>query len=63
MKFFVNENCIGCEYCATTCLKVFKMIDEKSVAVAIDEEVVGELLDSANEVMENCPASAIEHKN
>lgn len=59
MKYRVNEMCIGCSLCTMTCPEVFSMNDE-GVAIAIDEEVAEELLDTATEAKENCPVSAIE---
>ena len=59
MKYRVNEMCIGCGLCTMTCPEVFSMNDE-GVAIAIDEEVAEELLDTATEAKENCPVSAIE---
>ena len=44
MKYFVNENCIGCGLCAATCLKVFAMSDDGAAAEAKD----------------GCPVEAIE---
>ena len=59
MKYRVNEMCIGCGLCTMTCPELFSMNDD-GVAVAIDEEVAEELLDTATEAKENCPVSAIE---
>lgn len=61
MKFYVNENCIGCVLCASTCPEVFSMTDD-NVATAIDEEIDDSFISSATEAMENCPVDAIEQK-
>jgi len=59
MKYFVNDGCIGCGFCAGTCPDVFSMTDD-GVSVAIDAEVPENALDSAAEAMEGCPVGAIE---
>lgn len=58
MKYIVNDACIGCGTCASTCPEVFSI--DGDVAVAIDSEVPDLLLDSAAEAQEGCPVSAIE---
>ena len=58
MKYFVNENCIGCGLCESTCPKVFTL--KGDVAVAIEGEVPEGALDTAAEAKANCPAGAIE---
>ena len=40
MKFFVNENCIGCGRCVATCPEVFSFTDE-GVSNAMDIDVKG----------------------
>jgi Ferredoxin len=59
MKYIVNEGCIGCGLCEATCPEVFSMSDA-GVAVAIESEVLEEVLDTAAEAKEGCPVSAIE---
>ncbi|MGI6717125.1 MAG: ferredoxin [Eubacteriales bacterium] len=61
MKYKVNENCIGCGLCAGMCPEVFSMTDE-GLAIAIDEDVPEDALDSAAEAMDSCPVGAIEEK-
>lgn len=46
MKFKVNENCIGCGLCSSTCPEVFSMSDGL-VAVAVETEVSPDLEASA----------------
>ena len=59
MKYIVNEGCIGCGLCEATCPEVFSMSDA-GVAVAIESEVLEEVLDTAAEAKEGCPLGAIE---
>lgn len=56
MRYFVNENCIGCGLCAGTCPEVFEMTGA-GVAHAMDVDTD---LDAAVDAMESCPAAAIE---
>lgn len=59
MKFFVNDTCIGCGLCTSTCPEVFSM-NGSGVAVAIEEEVPSECVESAEKAHDGCPVSAIE---
>ena len=59
MKYYVNDECIGCGMCAGTCPEVFSM-GEDGIAVAIEEEVSADVLKAAEEAKENCPVGAIE---
>ena len=59
MRYFVNENCIACGLCVSTCPEVFSMGDE-GLAVAADSDVPDEAAESAAEAMDSCPVSAIE---
>lgn len=58
MKYHVNDNCIGCGLCESTCPKVFSMNGD--VAVAIDTEVPENALAAAAEAKDGCPVGAIE---
>lgn len=59
MKYYVNESCIGCGLCASTCPEVFSMNDA-GTAVAIEGEVDDANLESAAEACRGCPVAAIE---
>ena len=61
MKYYVNENCIGCGLCESVCPEVFSLSDE-GVAVAISEDVPEDALESAAEAKSDCPVSAIEER-
>lgn len=58
MNAHVNENCIGCGLCVSTCPEVFSMTDS-GVAKAIGDfsaEQENSVLEAAN----GCPVEAIE---
>ena len=58
MKYKVNDSCIGCGLCESTCPEVFSI--QGDVAVAIDAEVPESALASAAEAKDGCPVGAIE---
>ena len=58
MKYKVNDSCIGCGLCESTCPEVFSI--QGDVAVAIDAEVPESALASATEAKDGCPVAAIE---
>ena len=58
MKYKVNDSCIGCGLCESTCPEVFTI--KGDVAVAIDAEVPESALASAAEAKDGCPVGAIE---
>ncbi|MBQ9009894.1 MAG: ferredoxin [Clostridia bacterium] len=59
MKYRVNDGCIGCGLCESTCPEVFSMGDA-GMAVAIDAEVPDAAMASAAEAKDSCPVGAIE---
>ena len=59
MKYYVNENCIGCGLCEGICPGVFSMQDG-GVAAAVEAEVPEEDLKDAAEAKDSCPVGAIE---
>jgi ferredoxin len=61
MKYHVNELCIGCGLCVAVCPDVFS-IGDNGTAVAIDSDVTGEVVSTAQEAKEGCPVGAIEEQ-
>ena len=61
MKYVINDGCIGCGLCVSTCPEVFSMPDE-SVARAIEAEVPSECVNAAAEAKDGCPVGAIEEE-
>ena len=58
MTASVNENCISCGLCASTCPEIFSM--QGNMAVARPETIPDTLLESAAEAKADCPVEAIE---
>ena len=62
MKALVDRDaCIGCETCVGICPEVFSM-DDEGISVAIDEEIDTDILELAEEAMDDCPVGAITMK-
>lgn len=59
MRYYVNENCIGCGLCTNICPDVFAMSDA-GVAIASSNDVPAENLEKAEEAAHSCPVDAIE---
>jgi ferredoxin len=57
MKAIINEGCIGCGLCASTCEEVFELNDEGFAVVY--GEVTKDNIDDAREAEENCPVNVI----
>lgn len=59
-KVKIDEaTCVACGVCVDMAPEIFKIDEDKGVAVVIKEEVDGELLEKAKEAAENCPSGAI----
>ena len=58
MKYKVNDSCIGCGLCESTCPEVFSI--QGDMAVAIEGEVPGPAMAADSEAKEGCPVGAIE---
>lgn len=59
MKYKVNDTCIGCGMCVSTCPAVFSM-GESGQAVAIDGDVPAGEEANAAAAKDGCPVGAIE---
>ena len=59
MKYYVNENCIGCGLCVSICPEVFSMTDA-GVSKAMNAEVPVEYTGEAANAAHSCPVDAIE---
>lgn len=56
------ERCIGCEFCASTCPRVFSMNEvgpDIEQSVPIEGEIPDDVLDLALDVESKCPVNAI----
>ncbi len=56
MNASVNEACISCGLCASTCPQVFSLGDG---GIAQGSAFESDLLDAVQEARDNCPVSAI----
>ena len=59
VKARVNENCIGCGLCVSTCPQVFEMTDE-GVAKAMEGTLPADVAGAALDAQSGCPVGAIE---
>ena len=59
MKYVVNENCIGCGLCVSTCPEYFTMADTGK-SVALDGPVPVGHEGEAETAARGCPVDAIE---
>lgn len=59
MKFRVNDGCIGCGLCASTCPNVFHLNDE-GLSEAAETPVEPQDEADALAAMEGCPVQVIE---
>lgn len=59
MRYFVNENCIGCGRCAMVCPAVFSMKDD-GFAQAVEWNAPKEDEAAAEDARTGCPTDAIE---
>ncbi len=58
MKVTVNEECIGCGLCESTCSDVFAINDDGVAEVIVDD--AADFEDEVQEAIDSCPVSAIE---
>lgn len=61
MKYYVNEQCIGCGMCNALCPSVFEM-NENGLAEAVDNDVDEADINDAQEAVDSCPVGAIEER-
>jgi len=58
MKAIINDGCIGCTMCTSTCEEVFRMNEDENVA-EVYGAVTADNIDDAHEAEENCPVGVI----
>lgn len=57
MKAVVNDGCIACGLCVSTCPEVFRMGDDMAEAYG---DVTEEVKEAAEEARDGCPVSVID---
>ncbi|HBQ64546.1 MAG TPA: ferredoxin [Clostridiales bacterium] len=63
MKAYVDPDiCTGCGLCEDACASVFSLNDD-GIAVAIEDELEGDVLKEAEDARDQCPVEAIEIKD
>jgi len=60
MRYIVTDRCIACGLCAATCPAVFEM-GPHGKAEAKDIDISPAEAPDAEDALESCPVSAIEH--
>lgn len=58
MKVTINEECIGCGLCESTCPDVFAINDDGVAEAIVDD--AADFEDDVQEAIDGCPVSAIE---
>ena len=61
LKYYVNNSCIGCTLCASTCPAVFRMTDDNVAEAYTDPTTDAEAAD-ADTALDGCPVDAIEKR-
>ncbi|HHN75638.1 MAG TPA: ferredoxin [Acidobacteria bacterium] len=58
-KFYVDENCGGCQVCIGTAPENFQMTDDDDHAYVVKQPANDEELEACQEAMDSCPDEAI----
>ncbi len=58
-KFYVDENCSGCQVCVSTAPDNFKMDDDDDHALVFKQPENADETEACEEAMDSCPDEAI----